>query len=656
MKYAKVIVDISLAKLDRTFTYSIPEEMRDSVRPGVRVTVPFGSRRLSGYVLELIEEPDYEADKIKAIAAVENGYAEVESVMVRLARWMKAEYGCTLNQALKTVVPVPREIRKRATRVEQVPELGKAEDGSLPPELNAAQKEAVAGILASYPKPALIFGVTGSGKTEIYMSLIAEMIRRGRQTILLIPEIALTYQNLSRFTGRFGSRVGVVNSRLSAGEKSECFRRARRGELDVMIGPRSALFTPFPNTGLIIIDEEHEGAYNSDTTPKYNAVDTARKLSELLGAGLVLGSATPSLESYTRALAGEYGLYRLPSRAVSGSVIPKVSVVDLRKELREGNRGIFSRQLLTLMAMRLQRHEQIMLFLNRRGFTGFISCRSCGQPIKCPHCDVSMTVHKNGRLVCHYCGHNVPMPDRCPACGSPYIAGFGVGTQKVEAEVKKLFPEASILRMDMDTTSRKDGHSKILAAFGAGEADILIGTQMIVKGHDFPNVTLVGVLAADLSLYAQDFRASERTFQLLTQAAGRAGRGSVPGDVVIQTYSPDNYAVAAAARQDYYGFYRREMVFRSLMNYPPAGSMLFVLVSSEQEESAWKEAKAIAVELLSEADEKTSVIGPSDAGISKLKDQYRKQLFVKHPSRDRLLALRDGLLAAHGENVQMRLL
>lgn len=656
MKYAKVIVDISLAKLDRTFTYSIPEEMRDSVRPGVRVTVPFGSRRLSGYVLELIEEPDYEADKIKAIAAVENGYAELESVMVRLARWMKAEYGCTLNQALKTVVPVPREIRKRATRVEQVPELGKAEDGSLPPELNAAQKEAVAGILASYPKPALIFGVTGSGKTEIYMSLIAEMIRRGRQTILLIPEIALTYQNLSRFTGRFGSRVGVVNSRLSAGEKSECFRRARRGELDVMIGPRSALFTPFPNTGLIIIDEEHEGAYNSDTTPKYNAVDTARKLSELLGAGLVLGSATPSLESYTRALAGEYSLYRLPSRAVSGSVIPKVTVVDLRKELREGNRGIFSRQLLTLMAMRLQRHEQIMLFLNRRGFTGFISCRSCGQPIKCPHCDVSMTVHKNGRLVCHYCGHNVPMPDRCPACGSPYIAGFGVGTQKVEAEVKKLFPEASILRMDMDTTSRKDGHSKILAAFGAGEADILIGTQMIVKGHDFPNVTLVGVLAADLSLYAQDFRASERTFQLLTQAAGRAGRGSVPGDVVIQTYSPDNYAVAAAARQDYYGFYRREMVFRSLMNYPPAGSMLFVLVSSEQEELAWKEAKAIAVELLSEADEKTSVIGPSDAGISKLKDQYRKQLFVKHPSRDRLLALRDGLLAAHGENVQMRLL
>lgn len=656
MKYAKVIVDISLAKLDRTFTYSIPEEMRDSVRPGVRVTVPFGSRRLSGYVLELIEEPDYEADKIKAIAAVENGYAELESVMVRLARWMKAEYGCTLNQALKTVVPVPREIRKRATRVEQVPELGKAEDGSLPPELNAAQKEAVAGILASYPKPALIFGVTGSGKTEIYMSLIAEMIRRGRQTILLIPEIALTYQNLSRFTGRFGSRVGVVNSRLSAGEKSECFRRARRGELDVMIGPRSALFTPFPNTGLIIIDEEHEGAYNSDTTPKYNAVDTARKLSELLGAGLVLGSATPSLESYTRALAGEYGLYRLPSRAVSGSVIPKVTVVDLRKELREGNRGIFSRQLLTLMAMRLQRHEQIMLFLNRRGFTGFISCRSCGQPIKCPHCDVSMTVHKNGRLICHYCGHNVPMPDRCPACGSPYIAGFGVGTQKVEAEVKKLFPEASVLRMDMDTTSRKDGHSKILAAFGAGEADILIGTQMIVKGHDFPNVTLVGVLAADLSLYAQDFRASERTFQLLTQAAGRAGRGSVPGDVVIQTYSPDNYAVAAAARQDYYGFYRREMVFRSLMNYPPAGSMLFVLVSSEQEELAWKEAKAIAVELLSEADEKTSVIGPSDAGISKLKDQYRKQLFVKHPSRDRLLALRDGLLAAHGENVQMRLL
>ena len=656
MKYAKVIVDISLAKLDRTFTYFIPEDMREYVRPGVRVTVSFGKRMLSGYVLELVETPDFDIDKIKPIESVDRGYAEVESVMVRLARWMKSEYGCTLNQALKTVVPVPRNVRKGAVRVKQVSLTESCQHDPRPLKLNDAQKAAVDGILSSYPKPALIFGVTGSGKTEIYMSLISEMIRRGRQTILLIPEIALTYQNLSRFTRRFGDRVGVVNSRLSAGEKSECFQKARRGELDVMIGPRSALFTPFPRLGLIIIDEEHESAYNSDTTPKYHAVDTALKLSELTGAGLVLGSATPSLESYTRALAGDYGLYRLPSRAVSGSVLPKVTVVDLRKELREGNRSIFSRQLLALMAQRLQRHEQIMLFLNRRGFTGFISCRSCGQAIKCPHCDVSMTAHSNGRLVCHYCGHSAPMPDRCPSCGSPYIAGFGVGTQKVESEVKKLFPEASVLRMDMDTTSRKDGHSKILASFGAGEADILIGTQMIVKGHDFPKVTLVGVLAADLSLYAQDFRAAERTFQLLTQAAGRAGRGSVPGDVVIQTYAPDNYAVATAAKQDYYGFYRREMGFRSLMNYPPAGAMLYVLVSSAEEEAAWKEAKAIAVELLSEADEAMSVIGPSDAGISKIKDQYRKQIYVKHPDKGRLLALRDMLIASHGENVQTQLL
>ncbi|MBP5291458.1 MAG: primosomal protein N', partial [Lachnospiraceae bacterium] len=357
-----------------------------------------------------------------------------------------------------------------------------------------------------------------------------------------------------------------------------------------------------------------------------------------------------------RALSGEYELYRLPVRAVAGSVLPKVTGVDLRRELREGNRSIFSRQLLALMAKCLQRHEQVMLFLNRRGFTGFISCRSCGQSIKCPHCDVSMTVHRNGRLVCHYCGHNVPMPDRCPSCGSPYIAGFGIGTQKVESEVKKLFPEASVLRMDMDTTSRKDGHSKILAAFGAGEADILIGTQMIVKGHDFPKVTLVGVLAADLSLYVQDFRASERTFQLLTQAAGRAGRGSVPGDVVIQTYSPDNYAVATAAKQDYYGFYRREMDFRYLMNYPPAGSMLYILVSSTDEEAAWTEARAIAATLLLEADERMAVIGPSEAGISKIKDQYRKQIYVKHPRKEKLLSLRDKILETHEENVHMQLL
>lgn len=656
MKYAKVIVDISLQKLDRTYTYSIPDDLGDCVRPGVRVTVPFGKRMLSGYVLELIDDPDYDVDKIKSIESVSQGYAEVESVMVRLARWMKAEYGCTMNQALKTVVPVPRNVKKGAVKVEQVPVMDSCGKDIEPPRLNDAQTAAVEGILASYPKPALIFGVTGSGKTEIYMSLISEMIRRGKQTILLIPEIALTYQNLSRFTQRFGSRVGVVNSKLSAGEKSECFKKARKGELDVMIGPRSALFTPFPNMGLIIIDEEHESAYNSDTTPKYNAVDTARKLAELTGAGLVLGSATPSVESYTRALSGEYELYRLPVRAVAGSVLPKVTVVDLRRELREGNRSIFSRQLLALMAKCLQRHEQVMLFLNRRGFTGFISCRSCGQSIKCPHCDVSMTVHRNGRLVCHYCGHNVPMPDRCPSCGSPYIAGFGIGTQKVESEVKKLFPEASVLRMDMDTTSRKDGHSKILAAFGAGEADILIGTQMIVKGHDFPKVTLVGVLAADLSLYVQDFRASERTFQLLTQAAGRAGRGSVPGDVVIQTYSPDNYAVATAAKQDYYGFYRREMDFRYLMNYPPAGSMLYILVSSTDEEAAWAEARDIAATLLLEADERMAVIGPSEAGISKIKDQYRKQIYVKHPRKEKLLSLRDKILETHEENVQMQLL
>lgn len=655
MKYAKVIVDISLAKLDKTFSYRIPEELEGVLRPGVRVKVPFGVRVVSGYVLELSDTADFDEAKIKSVLEAEAGFHAVESTMIRLAEWMKKEYGCTMNQALKAVLPVPKAVRKGKVRVQQTVLEQTAGEVEVP-QLNARQQQAVDGILSSWPQMALIHGVTGSGKTEVYMNLIAEMIRRGQQTILLIPEIALTYQNLKRFTDRFGSRVGVVNSRLSAGEKSDCFQKAREGELDVMIGPRSALFTPFPKLGLIIIDEEHESAYNSDTTPKYHAVDTAAELARLTGAGLVLGSATPSVESYTKALQGIFKLYELPARAVAGSALPRVAVVDMRQELRNGNRSIFSRRLEVLMAQRLQRKEQVMLFLNRRGYSGFISCRSCGQVIKCPHCDVSLTAHRDGSLVCHYCGYKVPMPDRCPACGSPYIAGFGVGTQKVESEVRKIFPEARTLRMDMDTTSRKDGHARILSAFASGEADILIGTQMIVKGHDFPRVTLMGVLAADLSLYSDDFRATERTFQLLTQAAGRAGRSSEPGDVVIQTYSPENYGIDTAARQDYSGFYRKEMEYRSLMHYPPAGSMLSVVVTSPEEAAAAAEAADIARLAASAQDGFLAIIGPADAGINRIKDQYRKQLFVKHDDRAKLLSIRDRIIASHGENVQLKML
>ena len=410
--------------------------------------------------------------------------------------------------------------------------------GNEPPKaLNAEQLAAVNGILQEFRspqrRPAVLFGITGSGKTEVYMELIRRTMDAGRQAILLIPEISLTYQNLSRFTRVFGDRVGIVHSKLSAGEKYECFERARKGEISVMIGPRSALFAPFPALGMIIVDEEHEGAYISDSAPRYNAVEAAVKRGELAGAGVVLGSATPSVHTFNTAMDRKYAIFLLKHRAAAGSSLPHVDIIDMREELKEGNKGMFSRKLEDGIRERLEKKEQIMLFLNRRGYSGSISCRSCGKVIKCPHCDVSMTSHKGNILKCHYCGYTVGMPDRCPSCGSPYIAGFGAGTQKVESLVKKKFPEARIIRMDMDTTSRKNAHEKLLKAFGEGKADILIGTQMIVKGHDFPRVTLMGILAADLSLNVSSYTAAERTFQLLTQAAGRAGRAGAAGGGVI---------------------------------------------------------------------------------------------------------------------------
>ena len=404
----------------------------------------------------------------------------------------------------------------------------------------------------------LLYGVTGSGKTEVYMEMIRTVVEMGKQAIVLIPEIALTYQTVMRFYRCFGDRVSIMNSRLSAGERYDQMMRAKAGEVDVMIGPRSALFTPFPDLGLIVIDEEHEPTYKSEQVPRYHARETAVKRAQMEGAGVVLGSATPSLEAMYRAKRGEYVLLEMRNRSRMQQMA-QAEIVDLRQELREGNRSILSRRLQELMADRLERKEQIMLFLNRRGYSGFISCRECGHVVKCPHCSVSLSVHRDGRMVCHYCGYTQPKVTVCPECGSRHIGEFRAGTQQIEEIVKEMFPEARVLRMDMDTTRQKDSYEKILSAFSNEEADILVGTQMIVKGHDFPNVTLVGVLAADMSLYTDDYRSGERTFQLLTQAAGRAGRGERPGQVVIQTYSPEHYAVVTAAAQDYEAFYDEEL-------------------------------------------------------------------------------------------------
>lgn len=489
----------------------------------------------------------------------------------------------------------------------------------------------------------LIHGVTGSGKTEVYIEMIRRVAETGRQAIVLIPEIALTFQTVMRFYRCFGERVSIMHSRLSAGERYDQMMRAKNGEVDVMIGPRSALFTPFPNLGLIVIDEEHENTYKSEQVPRYHARETAQARARMEEASLVLGSATPSLESMYRAKHGEYRLLELKNRS-GQQALARVHTVDLRQELKKGNRSILSEKLQELMEERLQKKEQIILFLNRRGYAGFISCRECGHVMKCPHCDVSLSSHRGGKMVCHYCGYEEPKPMACPECGSLHIGEFRAGTQQIEEIVKKRFPEARVLRMDMDTTREKDGHEKILAAFANEEADVLVGTQMIVKGHDFPNVTLVGVLAADMSLYADDYRAGERTFQLLTQAAGRAGRGMKAGEAVIQTYSPEHYAITTAAAQDYEAFYREEIRYRELMGYPPVENLLAVLASSADEahlEKGCAYLKEYALRVSRK--EQVEVIGPAAPGVGKINDIYRKVLYLKTERYDTLVKIKNYL-------------
>ena len=524
-----------------------------------------------------------------------------------------------------------------------------AEEVSVPVEehsvLSDAQKEALDEILAEWEnssaRPVLLHGVTGSGKTQVYMKLIEKVISSGRQVIVLIPEIALTYQTVRRFTGWFGDKVSVLNSRMSPGERYDQFRRARQGGIQIMVGPRSALFTPFSRLGLIIVDEEHEPTYKSENSPRYHAREVAVRRGEMENARVVLGSATPSLEAYTKARQGEYLLVKLTER-YRGRPLPEVSVVDLRKELKSGNRSVLSRKLQEAVQHRLERREQAMLFLNRRGYAGFVSCRSCGEVLKCPHCDVALSEHSNGKMICHYCGYERSSVKVCPVCGSPYIGGFKAGTQQIEAVLRREFPDAGILRMDYDTTRTRGSYEQILASFAAHEADILVGTQMIVKGHDFPDVTLVGIIAADLSLNEADYRCGERTFQLLTQAVGRSGRGKKTGEAVIQTYHPDHYSIQAAAHQDYERFYEEEMGYRILMDYPPAAHMLTVLASGEDAallgqgmEFIRKFAERIC------PDKGLHIIGPADAAVGKVNDIYRKVFRLKHEDGKLLLDMKD---------------
>lgn len=735
-EYADIIIDIAHRKVDHPFSYAVPGEMRDALEIGSCVKVPFGKGNTvrNGYIVSFSEETVYEASRVKAILGRAEGELPAEAPYIKLAAWMKREYGSTMIQALRCVLPVHQ--RKKGLRHKYLSLMAAEEEarsfaeksrekghfartrvldallehkgirlpydfvtqklnvsasvirwlvnkGLVRLEEEAVYRDPVADavcrsggevfcsssgtertlsseqslileeVLRDFDKKErktyLIHGITGSGKTEVYFRLAREMVKRGKAVILLIPEIALTFQTLMRFYRFFGSRVSVMNSSLSPGEKYDQFERARMGEVDVMIGPRSALFTPFPNLGLIIMDEEHEPTYKSEGMPKYHTREAAVALAGLVkgGASVVLGSATPSLEAYEKARRGEYHLFRMTRRLTGGS-LPEVIIADMRRELKRGNRTPFSACLSEQILDRLSRKEQIMLFINRRGLAGFVSCRQCGAVLKCPHCDVSLSEHIGGRLVCHYCGYEQRVPSVCPSCGSGYLSAFRAGTQQIERVCQKMFPQARVLRMDADTTRTKNSYEKILCSFANFEADILVGTQMIVKGHDFPRVTLVSALAADLSLNVGDYHAAERTFQLLTQASGRAGRGNHPGIMVIQTYQPDHYAILASQKQDYESFFTEEMEYRRIMMYPPAAHLLQIQIFSRREDAGTSFAARVrtVIEqklqiLYNHSNDRPVVIGPAYASVSKVNDIYRMAVYVKHLQKEVLFEVRD---------------
>ncbi|MBO4389854.1 MAG: primosomal protein N' [Lachnospiraceae bacterium] len=755
--FAKVIIDVSSAELDRAFTYRIPAELMENIEVGTIVEIPFGkgNRPTKGFVVELTDHSDYDPALIKDISAVSTSLVGAEEQLVALAKWMGEEYGSTFLQALKTVIPVKTKVTpvERVTYTCQLtgPELTErintcrrrhytaklkvyeaffanpvitseilshsmgieaavmkplVEKGEFTTEkerifrtmalstildgrdkrnqLNDLQQSVLDGILGRMRegdlRPSYIHGITASGKTEVYMHLAEEVLARGQQVIMLIPEISLTFQTVMRFYGRFQGRVSFINSRLSKGERYDQYVQAREGKIDIMIGPRSALFTPFQNLGLIIMDEEHDQAYRSEQTPRYSAREVAEKRAKDLGALLVMGSATPSLSAYHNCSTGKYELYEMNRKAVEGSVPSEVSIIDMRDELHRGNRSMFSGLLQIRMQEALNAGQQIMLFYNRRGYAGFVSCRSCGFVFKCPHCDISLTAHRNGKLLCHYCGYEIPIPDTCPECGFPHISGFGAGTEKVEAAVHKAFPGVRTLIMDRDSTSRKNSMEAILKAFADHEADVLIGTQMIVKGHDFPDVTVMGILAADMSLFVSDYRSGEQTFSLLTQAAGRAGRGEHPGSVVIQTYDPDHYVIRSAAAQDYAGFYAQEAAYRRSRMYPPFGTLLEIIVLSEDPSQVLDAVRIITGFLEQNITRDESLLSLDNAprgfqkadgknqknddkamrNLMKRKDVYRSSIYLKTVVRERAVELRSALCdslmesRALGKNVYLQ--
>ena len=703
-RYAQVIVDLSADALDRVFSYSIPEGM--VLMPGQQVVIPFGPRRIEGFVVAIADHCDLPAEKVKAVIAPAQDYPVVLPELMALADWMHEKYLCNLVDALRLMIPsemrngrvhvrtnryarlawngdqVQAYAEKNRRSVRQIELLKLLQDGDRKTaELNSAalkvlaekgaveiyecelrrtpsvlqsrelaqdyelmngQRRAVDAITAAMDAGGgrfLLNGVTGSGKTEVYIRAIRHALEAGRTAIVLVPEIALTPQMVAWFHARFGGDAAVLHSGLSAGEKFDEWRRIRFGEARVVVGARSAIFAPLENIGVIIVDEEHENTYQSENRPRYDAREVAWKRAADNHGVLVLGSATPSIASFMRAMPGVRPENRLEllemHQRVKGRPLPEVELVDMRGEFEKGNHSVFSAKLADALEDCLAKGQQAMLFINRRGHSTFVSCRKCGYVVKCSQCDVSMTWHQaENRLRCHYCGNTLPPPKACPQCGSAYIKYFGAGTQKIFEEVQRMFPQARCVRMDVDTTREKNAHEKILGRFRSGEANVLIGTQMIAKGLDFPNVTLVGIVAADMSLNLPDYRSTERTFQLITQMAGRAGRADKPGRVIVQTYDPDHYGIRLAAAQDYRAFYQRESAYRKSALYPPFTQIVRIVYSGKDAEEVRKAAEADEAEMNAWLDRQNTrgdvvQLRALEAPISLLRGEYRWQLFFK---------------------------
>lgn len=692
--YAEVIINSEALEIDRPFTYKVPEEFNNEIKIGQIVKVPFGkgNKTSEGFILNLKNDDNIKF-KTKNIAAILVKDPVIDEDDINLIEFLREKTLCKYIDAFRLLIPVGimKGAKAKKKRVivlknedlsniknpdgyKKIIEFFKTNSGkytkselinehsisqyklnklienevlSIEEEsvfryndrvynkdsaktLTIEQENIIREYINSDDKMFLLKGVTGSGKTEVYMKLVERVLLEGKSAIILVPEIALTPQMIERFKGRFGVNVSLFHSKLSDGERFDEWFRVKEGKSKVIVGARSAIFLPAKNLGLIIIDEEHENTYKSEQNPKYQTKEVAEYLSELKGCKVILGSATPSIETYYRALTGEMKLLELNSR-VDNKPMPPMKVIDMRNELKGGNKSLFSRELFIAIQERLKRKEQIILFLNRRGFSTFVSCRSCGYVFKCDECDISMTYHKNGLLICHYCGKTKREPRECPKCHSKYVKFFGAGTQRVEEEVKKYFNNAGILRMDVDTTRDKHSYERIYNTFKNGEADILIGTQMVSKGLDFKNVTLVGILAADMSINIPDYRAAERTFQIITQVAGRAGRGDKQGEVLIQTYTPQHYSLQYAVNYDYEGFYEKEFTVRAMMKYPPFGKLLLINGTSKKEEllKNFMHKITMMIKPLVESCLDIEILGPIPCMISKVKENYRWQIVIK---------------------------